>query len=76
MLNFFVFRKLSLISIVEEKSKKSTKIAQNAAVASSRREADREIAELEKHLHKLSTDTKLKRDKVQQKYGDEIEDIR
>ena len=61
---------------MEEKSKKSTKIAQNAAVASSRREADREIAELEKHLHKLSTDTKLKRDKVQQKYGDEIEDIR
>lgn len=71
-----VFRKLSVISIVDEKSKKSTKIAHNAAVASSRREADREIAELEKHLHKLSTDTKLRCGRVKQKYGDDVEDIR
>ena len=62
---------------MEEKSRQTpTAIASASCVVSSRREADREIAELEEQLSKLHHDTHQKRDKLLTRFRFNLEEIR
>jgi len=72
-----VKEKLSVIQVMEEKSRQTpTAIASASCVVSSRREADREIAELEEQLSKLHHDTHQKRDKLLTRFRFNLEEIR
>ena len=62
---------------MEEKCKKNTTAtAQEAVLTSSRREADREIEELEEQLKKLRTQNEQKREKIRKRYYNDTEAIR